>query len=354
MGFGEAGAALGGAYETYEKQKRVRDFVARQLAKLPPEKQLEAQAILTAPQQAEPMPQPMPAAGMGGMPDSTVPPEVYGQQQAPVNDLFAAPAAPEAAAPAKADPGTESLRMLLEATRDDVMEPKGLFDYIAGMGKQDMVGSNRMEIEHLKESLQRDLKEQDMQSRLDRLERVLENRKQLNDDDNATSTDNNKRTNTTRLTATDRTNSTRKEIAHERPAGKGGKDPDAMTQDEIDAELGIYESRADSLSTAGGDPKAVGYKPAEEKFATIDESNRQKDLSKALDRVTALKAAKARKQVGPGGATAPGAPPPASGGGKVYSSKAEVRADIAKGLIGKGQRIMMMLNGQQVQTVPVK
>jgi hypothetical protein len=350
MSFRQVGQDISGAIDFYQeaqekkkKQSAIQDYVARQLARLPPEKQMEAQALLAGPAAMPGAPAPLPATTMmDGTPDAPIPPEISGAG-APVNDLFAPPGPDlNAMAQPKPDPGAESLRMLLEATRDNVMEPKGLFDYIAGIGKQDVIGDNRMSVEQLKESLRRDLQQNDLQARLDRLERVLENKKQLNDDDNTTSAENNKRTNTTRTAVADKGNATRKEIASTRPAGKGGKDPDAMTPEEIDAELEVYGARADSLSNAAGDPKAVGYKPAEEKFATIDESNRQKDLSKTMERATTLKAAKARKLAGGSGTRAPGTAAPGAGA-KTYTSKGAIQADIAAGLIQPGQKVQFKM-----------
>lgn len=361
MGFGEAGRSFGSAIDFFQEKREqekkkgaIREYVTRQLARLPPEKQMEAQALLSAPEGASEMPgpTPMPASTlMDGVPDAPIPPEIPGMQggsmgsgPAPIDDLFAPPATDlSSLAQPKEDPGTESLRMLLEATRDDVMEPKGLFDYIAGMGKQDMVGSGRMDLEGYKAGVRRDIQQNDIAAKLDRLERLLANRKELNDDDNTTSTANNERTNKTRVDVTDKANKTRKDIAGNRPAGKGGKDPDAMTQDEIDAELGVYQERVDSLAVAGGDPKAVGYKPAEERFATIDEGARQKDLSKNLDRVTALKAAKARKLAGGGATQAPAPAAPGAGGGKVYTSKADIKADLASGALQPGSKVQFQM-----------
>lgn len=350
MGFGEAGAALGGAIETYQKQKRIREFVERQLSRLPPEKRLEAQAILQ-PQASQ---SPLPASTMmDGVSDVEVPPFVSGTQLEPQPiDDFLRPPTPQASRfeRPQSNPAENELRMLLEATRDDIVEPKTLFDYISNMGKQQTIGSNRMDIESLKAQVRQELQTTDLQARLDRLEKILENKTANNNADNQTSTENNRRNNETRLTATDRTNATRVDIAGKTNAtrekiagGKGsGKEanPDTMTPEEIDAELGVIQSYSDSLNTAGTDPKSVGYKPAEEKYATIDEGARQKDLSKAQARITALKAAKARKQVGPGGAESI---TPSQSGGKVYTNKSDIKADLANGVIPRGAKVQFKM-----------
>lgn len=350
----DLGSAFGAAQQANEAEKKkasIREFVARQLARLPPDKQMEAQALLQDPEVTTPLPA---STMMDGVSDTGVPPAISGMQTTPqpVDDLFRPPSNPDLShlTGPKPDPGEASLRMLLEATRDNIVEPKSLFDYISGMGKQETIGSNRMDVETLKGQVRQELQNKDLQARLDRLEKILENKVTTTDKNNETKLTKTEMDNTTREKVAGNTNASREKIAKEtnttREKVAGGRvsgketNPDVMTPEEIDAELEVLQQYSDSLSTAATDPKAVGYKPAEEKFATIDEGARQKDLSKTQNRIVTLKAAKARKQVGAGGAEPV---PAATGRTKIYTSKADIKADLASGVIAPGTKVQFKM-----------
>lgn len=356
--FAQVGRDLSSAIDFYtqekeknRKKKLLEGFVERQMSRLPPEQAAMAAgggmagSIPAAMGQA-PAPEP-PMDPMAG----AVPPWAASAEaaMAPEEDVTAllGGGAPAPLA-AERNPEIDALRMLLEGTQAEVMEPQGLFDYVAGMGKQDQVQAGRRELKEI----ERDVTMAKISAAMEQILARLQGQKEIEGIRGGSREAVAKTTAGAKVTAAETGRQGKVAAAEISARGRGaGKpaDPAALSDQELEAELRVHANKADSLNVAGMSPDDVGYKPAEEQQFRIDETARQKDLSKAGDRVTQLEAEKAKRAARGGkGAAAP------AGGGKVYNSKAEVRADIQKGLITKGQSVIMMLNGQKVSTVPVK
>lgn len=331
--FAGVGRSLSNAYTSYQaeqdkerKRKLLQDTLAKYQAKAgpaaPPLQALPPGATMLPAEmgmgQADTSP-PL-GAGMpmqGGMPGKIG----YG-----IDELISPPAKePEAV--------DESLNLLMDLASADVMPMENLFEYVATAGKLAKQQDGRMDVEKMKAELKRELQTEKLMADMEELKALVAGKKEV--------------AQTYADAGVKKANigaGAKVKAAGIASAGRGAgkpKDPTMMSEDEILAELEVQAAAADSLNNAGMDPAQVGRKdPAKQQFR-IDETARQKDLSKVMERVRALQARQA--VLGGGGGSAPAGG--AASGGQVYDSPAAVKQARAAGQLKKGDRVPAMVNG---------
>lgn len=314
MGFGDVGRSIGSAIDQFgaqrdkdRKRKLLQEFVTRQLGRLPPE-----QAAQMARAQA-----PMPASTlMDGMSDTGVPPELAGgaMMAPPPQEVDVLGLLEQSGAPPQGGGETDALRMLLEATRDDLAPPESLFEYIAKSGQLGQQASGRADIERMKAELKKEMQDEMLRARMEQILAGNEGKMDVAEtyagakkEVAATNADAGiKRAN---IGANARVTSAGIG-ANARGAGKA-PDPTSLGEDELGAEIETYQALSDSLANAGASPDSVGRRDPQKRQFAIDETARQKDLSKRQDRLALLLAEQAKRRAGrKGGQEAP----PAQGG----------------------------------------